>query len=106
MRLSTSIDNTLSKPINSDRLSALIRESNGKLVQLTNLDYKHTSNSYSFRIDWEKFTLYLNDRKKEAKIRFENRLKSLAFELKVNFQHVGNQENPFVTKAIDNGCVA
>ncbi len=50
-----------------------------------------------------KITLFLTDRKEkqEALIRFTNRLKSLAFELKVNFRHVGNQDNPFVTKALE-----
>ncbi len=51
-----------------------------------------------------KVTLFLTDRKekKESQIRFANRLKSLAYELKVNFKYVGNKENPFVTKALEN----
>lgn len=51
-----------------------------------------------------KITLFLTDRKekREALIRFTNRLKSLAFELKVNFRHVGNQDNLFVTKTLEN----
>jgi hypothetical protein len=51
-----------------------------------------------------KITLFLVNRKEkqEAEVRFTNRIKSLAFELKVNFQYVGNQENPFVTKALEN----
>lgn len=51
-----------------------------------------------------KISLYLNDRKEgqEAQIRFINRLKSLAYELKINFRYVGNHENPFLTKALEN----
>lgn len=51
-----------------------------------------------------KITLFLTDRKekREASVRFTNRLKSLSFELKINFRHVGNKDNPFVTKALEN----
>lgn len=51
-----------------------------------------------------KITLFLTNRKEkqEALVRFTNRLKSLAYELKINFRYVGNQENPFVTKALEN----
>ena len=51
-----------------------------------------------------KITIILTDRKekREACARFMNRLKSLAYELKVNFRNVGNQDNPFVTKALEN----
>src|ERR1700722_18972642 len=49
-------------------------------------------------------TLWLTNWKenREAKIRFNNRLKSLAYELKVNFRYVGNHQNPFQTKALEN----
>lgn len=48
-------------------------------------------------------TLYLTDRKelREGKIRFQNRLTSLAYELKINFRYVGNHQNPFLTKALE-----
>jgi len=51
-----------------------------------------------------KISLYLNDRKerREAQTRFTNRLKSLACELKINFRYAGNNENPFLTKALEN----
>ena len=51
-----------------------------------------------------KITLFLSNRKekRESEIRFKNRLKSLAYELKVNFKNIGNRENPFVTKALEN----
>jgi hypothetical protein len=51
-----------------------------------------------------RITLFLTDRKekREAQVRFTNRLKSVAYELKANFCHVGNHQNPFQTKALEN----
>ncbi len=49
-------------------------------------------------------TLYLDNRKERtlAKARFKNRLNSLAHELRMNYRYVGNYENPFLTKALEN----
>lgn len=47
--------------------------------------------------------LYLTNRKekKDAQVRFRNRLLSVAYELKYNYRFVGNSQNPFQTKALE-----
>jgi len=48
-------------------------------------------------------TLWLTNwkEKKEAKLRFKNRLMCLAYELPTNFTHAGNIQSPFRTKALE-----
>ncbi len=48
-------------------------------------------------------TLWLTTWKerREGRIRFKNRLFSVAHEAKVNFKDVGNTQNPFQTKALE-----
>lgn len=48
-------------------------------------------------------TLWLTNwkAKKEAYLRFKNRLMCLAYELPTNFTHTGNAQNPFRTKALE-----
>ena len=41
------------------------------------------------------------DTEKDAGTQFNNRLRAVAHELPNNFRHVGNAENPFVTKALE-----
>lgn len=62
-----------------------------------------TSNLFTAIISC-RVTLWLTDRKnnREAEIRFRNRLSSLAYELRFNFKDVGNSQNPFQTKALEN----
>ena len=48
-------------------------------------------------------TLWLTNRKenRERKARFANRLVFVAHELQINFQGLGNSQNPFQTKALE-----